>query len=71
MKNDGAAVPLRNGAKSCWFVLLDNRYSPLGRQLIQDLGKRAPKYRCECWMAPRPISKSKKGCNWHRRVATL
>ena len=42
VRNEGAIVPFRAPERSCLFVLLENRYTQQGRQMILDLRKRAP-----------------------------
>ncbi len=41
VKNDGNAVPLKNPAGACWFILTESRGGQQGRRMVDELQKRS------------------------------
>ena len=49
VRNDQGALPLKAPEKACLFVLSENRYSQLGRRLMDDLKEQAPRMQTQ-WL---------------------
>jgi len=43
VRNEGAVLPVAKPDSSCLYVLSENRYSPLGKPLIEQIKERAPR----------------------------
>jgi beta-N-acetylhexosaminidase len=61
VRNQGAPVPLRNTDKACLFVLVDNRFSQQGRQVIQEVTARSPQTQVRTLDAAVPEIELKEG----------
>ena len=49
LRNEGAAIPLSQPERACYFVLFENRYAVTGRRLAAEVRRRAPKAQVWLW----------------------